>query len=168
MSTDKKRLEELNAITERVIGCAFKVRRTLGSGFLEKVYENALAHELRTKSMSVVQQHHLEVRYEGVVVGDYVADLIVENCVLIELKAVREIDEAHAAQCINYLAATGLPICLLLNFGLRVDVKRFAGKSLSQSFPSLSGQCPSVPSVANSSSDDPPMTWAERAEFGDD
>ena len=127
MDTDDRRFD---AITERIIGCAFRVGSVLGSGFLEKVYENALAHELRKAGFEVKQQIPLQVWYDGVIVGDYFADLLVEGTVLVELKAIRAIDAIHHAQCINYLAATKLPVCLLLNFGPRVQVKRIAGPSL--------------------------------------
>ena len=96
-----------------------------GAGFLEKVYENALAHELTKVGLSVQQQAPLQVYYDGQVVGDYFADLFVEGSVLIELKAVKNLDGIHKAQCINYLKATGLRICLLLNFGTpRLEIKR--------------------------------------------
>ena len=130
MSTDEK---ALNAITERIIGCAFKVGSHLGCGFLEKCYENALAHELRKAGLRVQQQLALKVWYDGVVVGEYVADLIVEGVVLVELKAIQSLDTIHSAQCINYLAATKLQLCLLINFGKRVDVKRIAGPELRNS-----------------------------------
>jgi GxxExxY protein len=126
MDTDKR----YDWITEIVIGLAFKVGSKLGSGFLEKVYKNALAHELRKAGLSVEVEVPLSVTYDGIVVGEYVADLIVEGVVLIELKAAKAIDDAHLAQCINYLAATRLPICLLINFGRRVDIKRIAGPTL--------------------------------------
>lgn len=114
-------------VTERIIQCAFKVSNTLGCGFLEKVYENALAHELRKAGMAVKQQSPIVIRYDGVVVGDYIADLIVDDRVLLELKAVKEFDGIHMAQCLNYLKATGLSLCLLMNFGKpKVDVKRIA------------------------------------------
>ena len=117
--------EELNSITERVIGCAYTVSNTLGAGFLEKVYENALAYELRKNGLDVIQQHPIQVLYDGVVVGDFVADLLVEHEVLVELKTVRAFDDVHLAQCLNYLKATGKSICLLLNFGTpKVQVKR--------------------------------------------
>jgi len=113
------------ALTEKVIACAFTVSNTLGCGFLEKVYENALAHELRKAGMSVRQQSPVRVTYDGVIVGDYTADLLVQDRVLIELKAVRALDNVHLAQCLNYLKATGLRICLLMNFGRpRVEVRR--------------------------------------------
>jgi GxxExxY protein len=128
MNIDDKRFD---SITERIIACAFKVGNGLGSGFMEKVYENALAHELRKEGLRVEQQVLIKVWYDGVVVGEYVADLIVEGVILVELKAIQSLDPIHMAQCINYLAATKLPVCLLINFGKRVEVKRLAGPSLS-------------------------------------
>lgn len=112
-------------VTEKIIGCAYTVANTLGSGFLEKVYENALAHEMRKAGLSVQQQFNVDVYYDSVRVGDYVADLLVENEVLVELKAVKALDNIHFAQCMNYLRATGLQVCLLINFGTtRIEVKR--------------------------------------------
>ena len=117
--------DDLTALTEKVIACAFSVSNTLGCGFLEKVYENALAHELRKAGISVRQQYPVRVTYDGVIVGDYTADLLVEDRALIELKAVRALDNIHFAQCLNYLKATGLRICLLMNFGRpRLEVRR--------------------------------------------
>lgn len=122
MDTDRGQLNELS---NAVIGRAFTVANTLGVGFLEKVYENALAYELRKAGYQVEQQKPIKVHYDGVVVGDYIADLLVNGRVLIELKAMRAVDDVHRAQCMNYLRATGLPICLLLNFGSsRIQVKR--------------------------------------------
>ncbi len=115
MDADKRR--SLDGVTEKVIGCAYTVGNALGSGFLEKVYENALTHELRKAGLKVEQQRSLQVRYDGVIVGDYVADLLVEESVLIELKSVKAFDEVHVAQCVNYLKASGLHVCLLINFG---------------------------------------------------
>jgi|SRR3954452_11751312 GxxExxY protein len=127
MITDQK---AINEITEKIIGCAFKVGSKLGCGFLEKCYENALAYELRRLGLKVEQQVPLKVWYDDIIVGDFVADLVVEDSVLVELKAISGIESIHAAICINYLAATKLPICLLINFGKRVDVKRIAGPTL--------------------------------------
>jgi GxxExxY protein len=122
MNTD---MEALNRISERIIGCAYIVGNALGSGFLERVYENALAHELRKAGLGAVRQHAIAVKYDGIVVGDYVADLLIENKILAEIKAVRALDDVHKAQCLNYLKGTGLSLCLLINFGnLRVEVKR--------------------------------------------
>jgi len=129
-SEAKKRPEELNKLTERVIGCAYKVSNGLGCGFLEKVYENALAHELRKNGLRVFQQHAITVRCDGVVVGDYAADLLVEDRLLIELKACKALDDIHTAQCLNYLRATMLPVCLLMNFGRpKIQIKRISGRS---------------------------------------
>jgi GxxExxY protein len=124
MDTDKHRWET-NKITEAVIGAAYKVGNTLGSWFLEKVYENALAIEIRKSGLQVAQQHPINVKYESVTVGEFVADLLVQEEVLIELKAVKSLDEIHLAQCLNYLKATGLHVCLLINFGNpKVEIKR--------------------------------------------
>ena len=110
-----------------IIGRAFVVLNTLGVGFLEKVYENALGHELRKAGLSVCQQYNIRVSYDGVIVGVYTADLLVEDTVLVELKATKMLDPIHSAQCLNYLKATGLPLCLLLNFGKsRLEIKRVA------------------------------------------
>jgi GxxExxY protein len=112
-------------LSEQIIGFAITVANTLGSGFVEKVYENALAHDLRKAGLLVEQQYGVVVRYDGVIVGDYSADLLVERSVLVELKAVRTLDAVHGAQCLNYLKATGLQLCLLINFGNpRLEIKR--------------------------------------------
>src|SRR6266850_2171879 len=121
-NTDEHRLNE---ITEIIIKCVYRVANTLGNGFLEKVYENALAHDLRKTGFLVEQQKGIQVRYDGVVVGDYMADILVQNAVLVELKAVKTLDNIHVAQCLNYLKATGFKVCLLLNFGTpRVQIRR--------------------------------------------
>jgi GxxExxY protein len=116
---------ELDAISNRIIGCALTVANTLGGGFLEKVYENALAFELRTAGLAVEQQRGMTVNYKGIVIGEYFSDLLVEGAVLVELKTVQALNRAHRAQCINYLRATGLHLCLLINFGApRLEVRR--------------------------------------------
>ena len=116
---------ELNAVTERIIGCAYAVANTLGCGFLEKVYENALAHELRKAGLAVAQRQGIPVHYDGVVVGDYAADLLVAGSALVELKAVKALDDLHLAQCLNYLKGTGKTLCLLINFGRpRIEIRR--------------------------------------------
>ena len=115
----------LDRLTERIIGCAFTVSNTLGVGFLEKVYGNALAHELSKVGLHARQQYGITVRYDGVVVGEYVADFFVENAIVVELKVARTLDDIHRAQCLNYLKATGLTVCLLVNFGTpRLEIKR--------------------------------------------
>lgn len=127
MITDE---QMLRLVSEKVIGAAYRVGNKLGHGFMEKCYENALAHELRKAGIKVEQQVKLQVWYEDVVVGEYVADLVVEGSLIIEIKAVENLAPIHSAQCINYLAATNMPLCLLINFSKRVEVKRLAGKSL--------------------------------------
>jgi GxxExxY protein len=102
----------------------------LGHGFLEKVYENALAHELRKWGLKVEQQVRLTVYYDGVVVGEYVVDPVVEGIVIVEIKAGRGIDELHSAQTGNDLAATRKPVGLVINFGQKVTVRRVAGPAL--------------------------------------
>jgi len=124
MNTDKRRLT-LNSITDHVIGAAFTVSNTLGCGFLEKVYENALVHELRKAGLKVGQQYDIDVHYDGKVVGEYTTDILVEDRVLVELKAVKVLNDIHMAQCLNYLKATGLSICLLINFAKpKLEIKR--------------------------------------------
>ena len=120
-------IDEINKITETIIGCAYKVGNALGCGFLEKVYENALAYEIRKNGLEAKQQKKIKVYYDNAEVGDYEADILVAEKVLIELKAVKNFDDVHKAQCLNYLKATGLKICLLINFGNpRVEIKRIA------------------------------------------
>jgi GxxExxY protein len=124
MHADTRR-EELDQITEKIIGCCYTVISNLGSGFLEKVYENALAHEIRKNDLSVTQQHPVKVVYDDVEVGDYVADLLVNGHILVELKAIKTRDNIHRAQCLNYLKATGHKVCLLVNFGTpKLEIRR--------------------------------------------
>jgi GxxExxY protein len=122
MNADAQRLNE---ITEKIIGCAYDVANGLGCGFLEKVYENALRIDIQRSGLHVLQQYPIAVTWRGEMVGDYCADLFVEGSVIVELKAVKALDEVHMAQCLNYLKATGLKICLLINFGkAQIEVKR--------------------------------------------
>ena len=114
----------LNPLSQRIIGCGLRVAGTLGNGFLERVYENALAHELRKAGLGVEQQRGITVMYDGVMVGEYFIDLLVEASILIE-QTVAELSGAHRAQCLNYLRATGMHLCLLMNFGRpRLEVRR--------------------------------------------
>jgi GxxExxY protein len=116
---------KLNSLSQVILGCAYKVSNELGTGFLEKVYENAMMVELTEAGLKVRQQVPITVRYHGFVVGEYFADLLVEDCIIIELKCCEGFDDAHLAQCLNYLKATGIKLCLLINFGkTRVEVKR--------------------------------------------
>ena len=100
MDRDEDR-SEINGVTERIITCVYRVSNTLGSGFLEKVYENALAIELRQTGLKVEQQHPIRVFYNSEPVGDFAADLLVEDCVIVELKSARMLDDVHSAQCLR-------------------------------------------------------------------
>jgi GxxExxY protein len=111
-------------LTKAIIGCAYKVHNALGSGFLEKVYENAIRIELEKLGLAVKQQQPVNVTYDGHVVGQYYADLCVNERIVIELRAVRSIAKEHEVQLVNYLTATRLDVGLLLNFGSSVEVKR--------------------------------------------
>ena len=111
-------------LTGQIIAAFYDVYNALGSGFLEKVYENALAYELRQRGHDVKQQIAIDVTYKDVVAGHYVADLLVDGTVVVEMKAVEKLAPAHSAQLINYLRATGLEIGLLLNCGPQPEVRR--------------------------------------------
>ena len=111
-------------LTNKIIGSAYRVFKELGAGFLEKVYENAMIIELEEQGLQVQQQYPLKVYYKKQVIGDYYADLVVENKVLIELKAVTELTGIHEVQLVNYLKATGVKVGLLINFGEQLKVKR--------------------------------------------
>ena len=114
-----------DALTEKIIGAAYSVANILGFGFLEKVYENALAVELKALGMKVEQQKPVSVFYKGVNVGDYIADLLIEDSVLIELKSVKNLSDIHKSQLLNYLVATNKSVGLLINFGSpRIEIKR--------------------------------------------
>jgi GxxExxY protein len=111
-------------LTEIVIGCAFNVHRTLGKGFLEKVYENSMVIELKKHGLNIQQQSPINVKYDGCLVGEYYADLIIENRVICELKSIEKILMCHEVQLVNYLTATGIDTGLLINFADRVIVRR--------------------------------------------
>lgn len=122
--------DELNALSHRIIACVYSVHSALGCGFLEKVYENALCVELEKNGLKFETQKPVNVFYSGRLVGEFVCDLVVEDQVIVELKSVKTLADAHSAQCINYLKATGFPLCLLVNFGeTRAKVKRFIKSS---------------------------------------
>lgn len=114
----------LDETTERIIACCFKVHRILGAGFLEKVYENALLIELEKSGLRARQQFPMSVSYDGRPVGEYFADILVEDRIVCELKANENLYKDHEVQLVNYLAATGLDVGLLVNFGRSVTVKR--------------------------------------------
>jgi len=117
--------QELDVLSSRIIGSAFNVSNSLGCGFLEKVYENAMAVEFRSTGIQYSQQASFLVRHREEVVGEYVPDLIVEDSIVVEIKALDCLSRIHQAQCMNYLRATGLRLALLLNFGMpRVEIKR--------------------------------------------
>lgn len=111
-------------LTSAVINAFYKVYNTLGYGFLEKVYENAMRIELIKSGIPVKQQKNIKVYYNSEMVGDYYADLLVKELVIVELKAVETICEEHEAQLLNYLKATDIKIGLLLNFGKKPEIKR--------------------------------------------
>lgn len=114
--TESKKMLEAEELTYKIRGCVFEVSRQLGGGFLEKVYENALLVELRNNGLNALNQQPINVYYKEQIVGEYIADLIVENQVLIELKAMSSLSSAHEAQLLNYLKATNIKIGLLVNF----------------------------------------------------
>ncbi len=112
-------------LTEKVIGAAYEVHNELGPGFLEIVYQTALARELSSRGVKVVVQAPIPVYYKGSIVGQYFADILAEERLVVELKAVAAIDSAHEAQVLNYLTATKLQLALIINFGsTSVRVKR--------------------------------------------
>src|SRR5580692_9044053 len=120
--------DELNLLTERIIGSAFKVLNALGAGFVEEVYHNALVHELTKGGLAASTKGAIQVFYDGVEVGKFIPDILVNEMVIIELKATKNHDDAFTAPCLNYLKATGKPLCLLLNFGKpQLDIKRYRG-----------------------------------------
>ena len=117
---------KLNDITYEIRGAIFEVNKVLGPGFLEKVYENALLVELKTRGLKAESQVPLKVTYKDEIVGDYFADIVVENQVLIELKVVEKLQKIHEAQLLNYLHATGISIGLIVNFSYpKAEIKRF-------------------------------------------
>ncbi|MBL8170949.1 MAG: GxxExxY protein [Acidobacteria bacterium] len=125
MESNQAKIELLHAaLTDQIIKAFYNVYNSLGYGFLEKVYENALALELREMGLSVECQKPLNVSYRNQIVGEYFADLVVEGKVIIELKAMETIHEAHLRQLQNYLKATEIEVGLLLNFGRKPEFKR--------------------------------------------
>jgi GxxExxY protein len=117
--------EDLDQLTYKINGAIFEVNRVLGTGFLEKVYENALILELRRQGMKAENQAPIVVSYKGDVVGEYTADILVEDKVILELKAVDKIQKVYEAQLLNYLKATGIKVGLLVNFKYpKAEIKR--------------------------------------------
>jgi len=113
-------------VTNLIIKAFYTAYNTLGYGFLEKVYQNALAIELRKPGLEVIQQARIAVYYDGQVIGEYLADLLVAGVVIVELKALKRLLEEHEAQLLNYLKATPYEVGLLLNFGPKAEIKRKA------------------------------------------
>jgi GxxExxY protein len=116
---------EYRELTEKIIGCAYRVYNKMGFGFLESIYEKCMVIELRKESLDAKSQKPITVYYGDEIVGEFVADIIVNDTIILELKSVRRIIKAHEVQLVNYLVATGKPIGLILNFGERkVEIKR--------------------------------------------
>jgi GxxExxY protein len=116
---------EYKDLTEKIIGCAYRVYNKMGFGYLESVYEKCMLIELGKAGFDIESQKPIGVQYDGEVVGDFIADILVNDTVLLELKSVRKLVEAHEVQLVNYLVATGKPLGLLINFGeTKVEVKR--------------------------------------------
>ena len=111
-------------LTEDIIKIFYKVYNTLGYGFLEKIYENSMMIEFRKAGILAVSQSPIKVTYEGEIVGEHAADIIVDNKVIIELKAAKKLAEDHHAQLLNYLKATDIEVGLLLNFGPKPEISR--------------------------------------------
>jgi len=112
------------ALTSKIIEAFYKVNDSLGYGFLEKVYENAMYIELSKRGFDVKRQKNIKVFYKGYIVGDYYADLIINNRIIVELKAAKTLSEEHEAQLLNYLRSTKIEVGLLLNFGKKAEFKR--------------------------------------------
>ncbi len=110
-------MDDLHELTGKIIGCAMKVHRVLGPGFLESVYQNALLHELAKAGLRAEPKQELQVWYDAVVVGSFETDVLVESKVLLELKSVEHLAKIHEVQLVNYLTATRLDVGLLINFG---------------------------------------------------
>ena len=127
--TGRTRTVELyhKEVTGRILACFFRVHRQLGHGHLESVYERAMEIALREAGLSVQRQVPVQVYFQGVEVGHFHADMLVEGCILLELKAAAAISGAHEAQTLNYLCASKLEIGFVLNFGVRPEFRRFAG-----------------------------------------
>ncbi len=117
---------ELNELTEKIIGCAYEVSNVLGSGFPESVYEKALHYQALKVGLASERQYQMKMFFDDILVGEFFADLLIGEKVLVEIKAVRSLDELHVAQAMNYLKASRMPVCLLINFGRpKVEIRRF-------------------------------------------
>ena len=123
MSTDFKTLRQ-NEITHKIINAFYQVYNNLGYGFLEKIYENALLIELEKRNVPAQGQCPIQVFYEGYLIGEYFADILVNEQIIVEIKAAKNLTLEHEAQLLNYLKATDIEVRLLLNFGPKAQVKR--------------------------------------------
>ncbi|MCE0522627.1 MAG: GxxExxY protein [Methylacidiphilales bacterium] len=122
---DEPLVAENDLLTEKVIGCAIKIHRVLGPGFLENIYHQALAHELNKAGISYISEARMKVMYDGIILGDYLADFLIDKRVVVELKAVEVLLKAHEIQLVNYLSAIRFDLGLLINFGSqKIQVKR--------------------------------------------
>ena len=117
-------LNKHKELTEQIISAFYKIYNSLGYGFLERVYENAMVIELRDRDIEVIQQSSIQVYYQDEVIGEYFADLLIENKVIVELKASKTLAVEHEAQLLNYLKASRYEVGLLLNFGPKPEIKR--------------------------------------------
>jgi GxxExxY protein len=116
---------DINSVTYKINGAIFEVNRNLGAGFMEKVYENALMIELSESGLKSVKQSPIKIKYKGKIIGDYIADIVVEDKIILEIKAVDSLQNIHEAQLLNYLKATGMKIGLLVNFTYpKAEIKR--------------------------------------------
>jgi len=111
-------------LSEKIIAAAYNVHKELGYGFLEKIYKNALVIELGENGIKCAAEFPLKVKYHNIVIGDYYADIVVDDKIVIEVKAVSKLESVHEVQLVNYLKATGIEVGLLINFGQSVEVKR--------------------------------------------
>ena len=116
MNANERESEELDSLVKSVVGAAYEVSNVLGAGFLEKVYQRALLQELAVRGLKASGQVPFSIVYKGKLIGEYLADIVVEDRLIIELKCVDEFSNEHIAQCINYLKASGRKIALLINF----------------------------------------------------
>ena len=133
MDTDKHRFKH-KEVTDKVIRVFYEVYNELGVGFLESVYERSLEIALNSLNLKVCRQIQIPVWFRGKPVGDFTADMLIEDCVLLELKGARALDSAHQAQLLNYLRATEIEVGLLLNFGLKPEFKRLIFDNLRKAF----------------------------------
>ena len=111
-------------LTDKIIGCAYEVYNQLGFGFMEKVYENAMMIKLPQKGLEVIQQAPIKVYFEDKLVGEYFADILVNNKVILEFKAISSLSKVHEVQLVNYLKATGIKVGLVINFGEKLKIVR--------------------------------------------